>query len=70
MAADKIIFYDSDCLLCLASVRFVLRHDCSKSIYFSSFQSDAARSLAAQHNINFLEKADLSTSCYFKSFPG
>lgn len=52
MAAGTIIFYDSDCLLCLASVRFVLRHDRSRSIYFSSFQSDAARSLAVVHKID------------------
>jgi len=40
----KIIFFDSNCLLCLWSVRFVLRHDKIRDIYFAAINSETARS--------------------------
>ena len=40
-----ILLFDGDCNLCDRVVNFVLRHDTSKAIKFSSLQSDTGRSL-------------------------
>lgn len=38
----KIIFYDGECGFCNLSVQFVLNHERTDDIYFSSLQSDYA----------------------------
>jgi len=46
-----ILFYDGDCGFCDLAVRFVLRHEKSKEIWFSPLQSGFAASLFARHGV-------------------
>jgi predicted DCC family thiol-disulfide oxidoreductase YuxK len=55
----KIIFFDSDCLLCLWSVRFVLRHDKIGDIFFAGIQSNFARENLSYDQIDFENPASI-----------
>ena len=39
----NIVFYDGQCFLCSASVRFIAKRDKKKKIFFSSLQSNIAK---------------------------
>ncbi len=45
------IVFDTDCLMCSAWVRFVLRHERTPSARFVSAWSEAGLALAAQHRL-------------------
>ena len=70
-SCNKIIFFDSDCLLCLWSVRFVLRHDKIGDIFFAGIQSDFARENLTYDQIDFEYPASIIYSkeshLFFKS---
>lgn len=53
-----IIFFDGVCNLCNASVQFILKRDVNKLFLFSSLQSDAAKDILLQYN---LENFDLNS---------
>ncbi len=56
---DKpIIFFDGVCNLCNSSVQFILKKDTNHVFLFSSLQSDAAKDILLQYN---LENFDLSS---------
>ena len=56
---DKpIIFFDGVCNLCNSSVQFILKKDVNNVFLFSSLQSDAAKDILLQYN---LENFDLSS---------
>lgn len=56
---DKpIIFFDGVCNLCNSSVQFILKKDTNNVFLFSSLQSDAAKAILLQYN---LENFDLSS---------
>ena len=56
---DKpIIFFDGVCNLCNSSVQFILKKDTNNVFLFSSLQSDAAKGILLQYN---LENFDLSS---------
>ena len=56
---DKpIIFFDGVCNLCNSSVQFILKKDANNLFLFSSLQSDAAKDILLQYN---LENFDLSS---------
>ena len=56
---DKpIIFFDGMCNLCNSSVQFILKKDTNNVFLFSSLQSDAAKGILLQYN---LENFDLSS---------
>jgi len=40
MSPSHILLFDSDCILCNKSVRFILKHDKHKIFYFASLQSE------------------------------
>jgi predicted DCC family thiol-disulfide oxidoreductase YuxK len=48
---EKIIFFDGVCNLCSASVRFVIKRDRKKKFRFASLQSETAKKLLAQYEI-------------------
>ncbi len=54
----SIVFYDSSCPLCSRVVRFILRHERSKILYFSPLQGGYARSFLPSQGVN---EVDLST---------
>ena len=58
-AQDKpIIFFDGVCNLCNSSVQFILKKDTNNVFLFSSLQSDAAKDILLQYNI---ENFDLNS---------
>ena len=50
----SIILFDGVCNLCNASVNFVIKHDKKAQFLFASFQSDAAKEILLQFNLNNL----------------
>lgn len=61
---EKIVFYDGDCGFCNRSVSFVLKHDVTRSIYFSALQSDFTKEIFADRN---WPEPDLSTFYFLES---
>lgn len=55
---DKSIIFDGVCNLCNSSVQFILKKDTNNVFLFSSLQSDAAKGILLQYN---LENFDLSS---------
>lgn len=56
---DKpIIFFDGICNLCNSSVQFIIKRDTDERFLFASLQSDAAKDILLQYN---LENYDLSS---------
>jgi len=53
-----IIFFDGVCNLCNSSIQFILKRDTNELFLFSSLQSDAAKDILLQYN---LENFDLSS---------
>ena len=47
----SIILFDGVCNLCNASVNFVIKHDKKAQFLFASFQSDAAKEIMLQLNL-------------------
>ena len=50
----SIILFDGVCNLCNASVNFVIKHDKKAQFLFASFQSDAAKEILLQFNLENL----------------
>jgi predicted DCC family thiol-disulfide oxidoreductase YuxK len=48
----SIYLFDGVCILCSASVRFVLRHERGPSVRFVALQSPEGRALAAGHGLD------------------
>lgn len=48
---DLIVVFDTDCLMCSAWVRFILRHECKPSTRFISAWSEQGLVLALDHNL-------------------
>lgn len=46
-----IMLFDGDCVLCSATVQFVLRHECDQEIGFATAQSDAGREIAKRNGV-------------------
>jgi len=61
--AEKIVFYDGNCGFCNRTVGIVLRYDKTKSIHFTSIQSEFSRTL---FEVNKWPTPDLSTFYYFE----
>lgn len=59
---SKIIFYDGECGFCNSSVQFVLKHEKTSDIYFSSLQSEFSLSF---FNNNQYAEPDLSTFYFY-----
>ena len=53
------MLFDSQCVLCSGTVRFVLAHERGHSIAFAGTSGEAGRALAARHGMN---EADLDAS--------
>ncbi len=49
---SKIIFFDGDCALCDASMRFIIRRDTLKQFQFEPLQSDAAKKTLHAYGID------------------
>ena len=52
MEEDLIIIFDTDCLMCSAWVRFVLRHERAPAARFVSAWSEEGRTLAAEYGFD------------------
>lgn len=51
----SIVLFDGVCNLCNASVNFVIKHDKKAQFIFATFQSDAAKEIMLQFNLeNFM----------------
>jgi len=51
--SDKsIILFDGVCNLCNYSVNFIIKHDKNNKFLFASLQSDAAKEILLQYNLN------------------
>lgn len=48
---DSVVFFDGVCNLCDSSVQFILKHDRTGKLRFSSLQSEAARHLLMPHGL-------------------
>jgi predicted DCC family thiol-disulfide oxidoreductase YuxK len=46
------MIFDGDCVLCSGTVRFVLAHERSPALHFTTTQSAAGQALAAQHGFS------------------
>ena len=61
---SRILFYDGDCGLCAQSVRFFLRIDRQKRIYFAPLQGETAQSCLPA---NLRDALYLSTVVYLRN---
>lgn len=52
----SIVLYDDVCVLCQQSVRFILKHDATQSLCFSSLQSDVGKAILLQTTVKKIEK--------------
>ena len=64
---NYIILFDGVCNLCNKSVQFVIKHDKKNRFKFTSLQSDAAKELLLQNNINKNLLSDLNTIILVKN---
>ena len=48
----NIVLFDGICNLCNASIRFITRHDKNNTIQFASLQSETAKEILSQLNID------------------
>ncbi len=48
---EKIVLFDGVCNFCSSSVQFIIKHDKSNSLKFTSLQSTTGQQLLAQYNI-------------------
>ena len=60
----KIIFFDGDCILCNKSMRLCYKYDKKKKFHYSSLQSDFAKELLKDLDIDFNK---LSTIIYWEN---
>lgn len=65
MNSKKIIFFDSDCMLCNSSVHFILKYNSNRDLYFAPLRSKMATKLLGQLPINtdsivFYEQGNIS----------
>jgi len=58
---DKILFFDSECLLCNSAIKFILRHEKKKDIYFCSLNSAYAKDFL----VNYFENKPHPQSIFF-----
>ncbi|MBK9792533.1 MAG: thiol-disulfide oxidoreductase DCC family protein [Sphingobacteriales bacterium] len=68
--SDKIVLFDGVCNFCATSVQFIIRHDKTNSLKFSSLQSALGQELLTKYNMSkdlegvvFIE----NNKAYFKS---
>lgn len=61
---NPIIFYDAACPFCSKVVRFILRHEKSKLLRFSSLQGDFAKSFLSTRGVH---EIDMSTFYLYKN---
>ena len=47
----NIVFYDGECGLCNRSVQFILKHERSNYLHFSSLQSSFTKDFFSKHNM-------------------
>lgn len=52
MASASIIFFDGECNLCNGFVQFILKHEQTADLKFSSLQSEFAQSFFKRHHFN------------------
>lgn len=57
--ADLIVVFDSNCVLCSAAVKFLLKHDAKGRVHFASSRKPVGQGLAAKHGFS-LEDLDLT----------
>lgn len=55
----NIVFYDGECGLCNRSVQFILKHERSDELHFSSLQSSFTKDFFAKHNLKTPEPETL-----------
>lgn len=48
----NIVLFDGVCNLCNATVRFLIKHDKKRVLYFASQQSEIGKNLILKHNIS------------------
>jgi predicted DCC family thiol-disulfide oxidoreductase YuxK len=51
MASHTIVIFDTDCVLCSAWVRFLLRHEAGDTLQFASSRKAVGMQLAADHGV-------------------
>lgn len=51
-SSEKIVFIDTDCLLCNGGLNFLIRHDRKKRLKFASLHSDSVSSFIEQYPLN------------------
>ena len=67
-ASDPIVLFDGVCNLCNTSVRFILAYNRKENLRFASLQSEFAKKLLAQHQVDiemdtvvFVENGEIFT---------
>lgn len=67
----NILFYDGDCALCNHCVQYVVKHERSEELFFSSLQSDFAKQELSKYNYDFTQTNTMvlikENKAYFKS---
>jgi len=67
----NILFYDGDCALCNHCVQYVIKHEKSEDLLFSSLQSDFAQKELAKYHYDFTQTNTMvlikENKAYFKS---
>ena len=58
----SIVFYDAACPFCSRAVRFILKHEKNKQLFFSSLQGDYTKSFLPKHGVS---EVDMSTFYLF-----
>ena len=59
----SIVFYDAACPFCSRVVRFILKHEKKKQLFFSSLQGEYTKSFLPNHGVS---EVDLSTFYLFE----
>lgn len=61
---DRVVLFDGVCNLCSGAVQFIIKHEKHKSMFFASLQSEFAKTLLADNNINSI---DMSTVVFYEN---
>ncbi|PID67666.1 MAG: thiol-disulfide oxidoreductase DCC [Flavobacteriia bacterium] len=56
---NPVVLFDDVCVLCSASVKFLLKHNRSQSLLFTSLQSDVAKEILLHHPEKKIKKDSL-----------
>jgi predicted DCC family thiol-disulfide oxidoreductase YuxK len=61
---ERIVLFDGVCNLCNGAVQLIIKYEKNKSMYFASLQSEFAKTLLSENNIDSI---DMSTVIFYEN---